>query len=60
LNWHVHVDPLSLSTTSLPATFPPDTAVVVFDDVDDPDDPDDELPPHAASSMHTTASAISH
>jgi hypothetical protein len=46
-----------LSTTSFPATLPPDTAVVF---VDDPADVDDELPPQAASSMHTAASAISH
>jgi hypothetical protein len=28
--------------------------------VDEPDDLDDELPPQAATSMHSAASAISH
>ena len=54
LNWHVHVDPLSLSTTSLPDAVPVLTA---FDDVDAFDELDEELPPQAVASMHTAASA---
>src|SRR5947209_5598052 len=51
LNWHVHVDPLTLSITSLPATLPP------FDVVDDELD---ELPPQAATSNDAMTTNESH
>ncbi|HTT26779.1 MAG TPA: hypothetical protein VMG37_00105 [Solirubrobacteraceae bacterium] len=56
LNWHVQVDPLSLSTTSLPDTF--DAVAAVVDEA--PDEVLDELPPQAASPKHTTANNINH
>src|SRR5437588_10536558 len=46
LNWQVQVDPLTLSITSLPPILPVLAGV-------DPDEVFDELPPHAASSMHS-------
>src|SRR5947208_2490921 len=64
LNWHVQVEPLSLSMTSLPPTLPVFAGVpAAWDDVpdDDPEEvPDelfDELPPHAATSTATAPSA---
>jgi hypothetical protein len=57
LNWQVHVDPVTLSTTTLPPTLPVLTGVV---EVPDPDELLDELPPQAVTRMHTAASAISH
>ncbi len=58
LNWQVQVDPLSLSTTSLPDTVPVLTA---FDEVDALlDELDDELPPQAVAIMHSAANAMSH
>src|SRR6516165_2325951 len=50
LNWHVHVDPVSLAMTS----FPPTVALVEVDDLDD------ELPPQAVTSMPTAANNMTH
>src|SRR5579862_2949805 len=52
LNWHVHVEPLSLSMTSLPPIAVPDA--------DDDDEELFELPPHAATSVATAARNMSH
>src|SRR5579862_3683886 len=56
LNWHVQVDPLSLSITSLPDTF---VVVGAVDVVPEEEVPEEDLPPQAANSMHTAATAIS-
>src|SRR5579871_4565204 len=59
LNWHVQVDPLSLSITSLPPTFP--EAEADEDEVPElPDELEDELPPQAATSMETAANKRTH
>src|SRR6266513_3819772 len=50
LNWHVQVEPLTLSMTSLPPTVVPPPLVVVFD----------EDPPQAATSRHAVANMVSH
>src|ERR1700751_5405712 len=56
LNWHVHVDPLSLSTTSLPDAVP---VLTTFDEVE-AFELEDELPPQAAGGMHTAANSNNH
>ncbi len=54
LNWQVHVDPLSLSMTSLPDTVP---VFATLAEVDALDELEDEVPPQAVTSMHTVAPA---
>src|SRR2546421_11022644 len=54
LNWQVHVDPLTLSITSFPPTLP---LLAAADE--DEDELLDELPPQAASTMHTAANDTS-
>jgi hypothetical protein len=64
LNWHVQVDPLSLSTTSLPDTWVAAGAgvdeVPDADDADDADDLDDELPPQAVTTRHSAPTTMIH
>src|SRR5579872_6845412 len=61
LNWHVQVDPLSLSITSLPPTLPELAGVEEEPDDDVDVEFDVELPPpQAATSTDTMANRLSH
>src|SRR5947209_19600372 len=53
LNWHVQVDPLTLSMTSFPPTLPAFAAKLA-------DELLDELPPQAVITRDTVTNSVSH